>query len=236
MRIPPQIMEIEQIYSQLTRNENHAIAICSATAGEGVTSIALALAHRSLLAGNKTLLIDFNLYRPTLNNVIELNEPVDADLSFESPQLVTTQNQPLALLGITAPTRRDRVIKLRKPGSLEQHIKQWQQTFDTIIFDTSPINHNNAGNIPAERVAAACDGALLVVHAGHTNEAMVSTAVKKIQQAGATLLGCIFNDRDNPTLKSELIRETQRLEPRFKSFAENIRKWISNNRLLTTEV
>ena len=236
MRIPPQNMEIERIYTQLARNEYHVIAISSANKGEGVTSVALALTHRSLLAGNKTLLIDLNLHRPALNKLMDLEVQESANRSFEIPKLVTVQDQSIALQGITAPTRRDLVIKLRKPGVLEQYIEQWQKSFDTIIFDTSPINRNNAGNIPAERVAAACDGVLLVVHAGHTNEAMVSTAVKKIRLAGGELLGCILNDRDNPTLKSELLRETQRLEPRFSYFANLIRTWLRNNRLLSTEV
>ena len=156
--------------------------------------------------------------------------------AFNRPQLVTVQEQPIALTGITSPTRRDLVIKLRKPGELEQLIAEWQQSFDTIIFDTSPINRINASNIPAERVAAACDGCLLVVLAGNTTEAMVSGAAEKLKLAGANLLGCISNDRDNPPLKSELLRETQRLESRFGSLAKRIGNWIRKNHLLSTEI
>jgi len=236
MRIPPQNMEIEQIYSQVLGEKNRTIAISSANHAEGVTSIALALAQRNLLAGHSTLLVDLNLYRPALNPLLTLDPPCLKTELFNKPQLVTVQQQSIVLLGITSPTRRDLVIKLRKPGVLEQFIVEWRQTFDSIIFDTSPINRINANNIPAERVAAACDGALLVVLAGSTTEAMVSTAVEKLNLAGANLLGCIFNDRDNPPLRSELLREVRRLEPRFGGFAQRLSRWIWQNRLLSMEI
>ena len=236
MLIPSLNMEIEQIYSQLLADKNAAIAISSANRNEGVTSIALALAQRSLLAGDTTLLVDLNLYKPSLKKLLRLDIPTLKDDSLGTPQLITVQQQPIALVGITAPSRRELVIKLRSPGVLEQFIVEWQKTFSTIIFDTSPVNRINANNIPAERIAAACDGCLLVVLAGSTTEAMVSTSIEKLAHANATLLGCIFNDRDNPSLKNELLRETQRLGLHFASLAKHIEKWISNSHLLSTEI
>ncbi len=236
MQIPPQNMEIEKIYSQLLGENDRAIAICSANQGEGVTSIALALAHRSLLAGHTTLIVDFNLYRPSLKRLLTLDGPVAENEVYDKPELVTVQQQSIALVGITAPTRRELMIKLRKPGVLEEFIVEWKKTFDTIIFDTSPINRINANNIPAERVAAACDGCLLVVLAGNTAEAMVTTAVEKLKAAGVNLLGCIFNDRDNPSLKNELLREARRLESRFSGLARRIANWIRKSHLLSMEV
>ncbi len=236
MLISPQNMEIENIYTQLLGSNNRAIAICSANTGEGVSSLALALAQRNLLAGQSTLLVDFNLYNPSLINLLASDESMLQTSQFGTPQLVTAQNQSIALTGITVPTRRDQIIKLRRPGVLEQYIIEWQKTFDTIIFDTSPINRVNARNIPAERVTAACGGVLLVVLAGRTTEAMVFSATEKLTMAGASLLACVYNDRDNPPLKSELLRELHRLEPYFSGPAQRIKKWIQNSHLLTLEI
>lgn len=235
MHIPPQNIEIEQLYSQIIRNDNHAITISSANEGEGVSSITMALAHRTLLAGQKALLVDFNLSHPSLQELVNFDAQTDASTPFETPQLITTPNQSVALLGITVPTERDLVLKLRKPGTIETYIKQWKKSFDLIIFDTSPINQKKHGNIPAERVISACDGTFLVVHAGETNATMLSTAVKKIDQAEGKILGSIFNDKDNPTLKSELLRETKRLDPKLRFLSKRIRKWINSSRLLSTE-
>ena len=240
MLIPPQNMEIEKIYCQLQNGSKRSIAICSANQGEGVTSVALALAQRNLLAGHSTLLVDLNLYRPALNTLLSLDSQsllpqLNTD-TFNSPQLVTTQEQSTALTGITSPCHRDLILKLRRPGVLEQYIDEWHKSFDTIIFDTSPINRVNAKNIPAERVTAACDGGLLVVLAGHTTEAMITSAVEKINIAGGQLFASIYNDRDNPTLKSELVREVHRLGHHFKWLARYIKKQINKSRLLTLEI
>jgi Mrp family chromosome partitioning ATPase len=240
MRIPPQNIEIERIYSQVLGEGKRAIAISSANSGEGTTSVALALAQRNLLAGHSTLLVDLNLHHPSLDGLLKLEEspskPEQLDISLERPQLVTVQNQSIALIGITSPVRRDLVMQLRRPDVLEKCITEWQQSFDAVIFDTSPINRINANNIPPERVAAACDGSLLVVLAGSTTEAMVSTAVGKLSTAGVQLLGCVYNDRDNPSLKNELLREIRRLEPRFGRITRRFGNWIRQNRLLSMEI
>jgi len=236
MQIPPQSMEIEKIYSQQHRKGSRSIAVCSANAGEGVTSIALALAQRNLLAGHSTLVVDLNLHQPTLNTLLTLEEPALETGVLDKPRIVTVQEQPIALIGITSPSHRDLVMKLRKPGVLEESIIEWKKSFDIIIFDTSPISCVNANNIPAERIAEACDGCLMVVLAGNTTESMVSAAVDKLKCTNAILLGCILNDSSNPSLKSELLREVRRLESHCSGLATRIGKWIHNSHLLSMEI
>ena len=237
MYIPPENMEIQQIYTRLQDMGKQSIAITSASAGDGATSIALALAQHYLLAGHYTLLVDLNLHHPSLDTLLDLNLPVSENNElFESPKLMSTPSKDVALTGIIAPDRRDVIMKLRQPGILEKAISEWQKVYDTVIIDTSPINQINSKNIPPERVAAACDGSLLVVLAGQTNEIMASTAINTLRSAGAQVLGCVYNDRDNPTLKTELIRETQRLRPRLGRIATYIEGWIQKNRLLSIDV
>jgi len=246
INIPYQHMEIEQIYCQVLSEPRRAIAICSANAGEGVTSLAMALAQRNLVAGHATLVVDLNLYRPALKNLLSIAEVTGDDSAanlpvnisstiLAAPQLVTAQQNRLAVTGITAPLQRENIIKLRQPGVLEQCIAQWMQYYDSVIIDTSPLNRNNAQNIPAERVAAACDGAILMVLAGQTSEAMVSSAVKKLNSSNAQLLGCVFNDRDNPSLKNELLRELQWIR-KLTWLTRPLSKLIKRNQLLTLEI
>ena len=250
IHVPYQNMEVEQIYTQVLSEPGRSIAICSANAGEGVTSLTLALAQRNLLAGHSTLVVDLNLYRPALKSLLSiesasLNEmdglsPVNiagemTRCIFAAPALLTVNQHPFVIMGITAPTRRENIIKLRQPGTLEQCIREWLKHYDTVIIDTSPLNRINAQNIPAERVASACDGALLVVLAGNTNEAMICTAVKKLTTSKAQLLGCVFNDRDNPSLKNELLREVHRIG-KFSWLTRRLIKSINRNHLLTLEV
>ena len=235
--IPAQNMEIEQIYSQVLGRGKQSIAICAASPGEGVTSVATALGQHNLLAGHSTLLVDLNLYRPALNSLLGLSSTsIDNKGLLGQSQLVSTANHQVAITGVTAPNRRDIILKLRKPGVLEQCISEWHQMYDTVIIDTSPINNINSKNVPPDRVAAACDGCLLVVLAGQTDEMMVSRAIHTLNAADVNLLGCVYNDRDNPILKDELIRETHRLKPRYTGIAQRLEKWFKNNRLLSIEV
>ena len=235
MLIPFQNIELERVYTQTLAGKVRSLAITSANAGEGVTTLATALAHRNLMAGRSTLLVDLNLWNPSLNGVLDLDTAIEEKGLLPSPRLISSGSQSDALIGITAPTKRDAVLKLREPGVLEQCIEEWHKDYDTVIIDTSPINRVNARNIPAERVAAACDAAILSVLAGMTSETMVSSAVKKLNEAGALLLGSVINDRFNPSLKDELLREIRRIS-RLRPLA----RWLSNKvqgmRLLSLEV
>jgi len=236
MRIPPDNTEIERIYTQVIASGVRSIAICAANPSEGVSSLALALAQRNLLAGNSTLLVDLNLHKPVFKNLLPLDEnPQANEHLFPLPQLVCGPDPSIVVTGITVPTRRAIIMKLRKLGALEDCIEQFKQNHQLIIFDTTAINQVNAKNIPAERIAAACDACLLVVLARKTTEPMVSMAVKRLQTANAQLLGCVINDQHTPPLKNELYRETQRLRPRLNRVANWLDKKIAKSQLLNME-
>ena len=234
MIYPAQNIEIERVYRQILAASPCSAAIMAASAGEGVTSMALALAQRSLLAGRSTLLVDLNFYRPALTPLLSLPEAQPGGL-FCPPQLVGLADESVALTGIAAPRSRDALLRLRKPGLLQAAIRQWHESYDTVLFDTSPLNQINANNLPAEQVAAACDTSVLVVLSGHTTAPMVEAAMNKLVATGAQLGGCVLNDRHHPSLRSELLRETGRLHPRF----HRLRTWLENSllrhRLLSLE-
>jgi Mrp family chromosome partitioning ATPase len=236
MHIQETSVEIDRIYSQLSKKDIRSVAITSANSGEGVTSIAMALAQRSLLAGYSTLLIDLNLYHPSIKAVINLDETVSKPNLFNKPELVYLDNTSIVVIGIPAPSERASRMKLREHGVLEQHIKEWQKSFDRVIIDTSPLNKVNANNIAPERVAAACDGCLVVVLAGSTTESMFVSAIDKLRSTSVTIIGTIFNDRDNPSLKNELIRESRRLKPLLNSLANYLESWLLKNRFLDLEL
>ncbi|OUS32134.1 hypothetical protein A9Q99_01645 [Gammaproteobacteria bacterium 45_16_T64] len=237
MIIPPHNMEIENIYSQLCSGPQCAISLTSANANEGVSSIAFALAQRNLLAGKSTLLVDLNLHHPSLNTQLCIDyEERTHSMLLAPPQLVSPGTRDTTITGITAPTSREAIIKLRRPGVLEGCISQWQEHFDYIIIDSSPINRVNSNNIPAERVAAACDGCILVVLASQTTETMVMEAAHKLNTAKASVLGCVYNDRDNPPINQELLREIDRLPNFLRGIADKLRLWVLQNRLLSLNV
>lgn len=237
MPIPPDNTEIERIYAQVMASGVRSLAICAANPNEGVSSLALALAQRNLLSGEPTLLVDLNLHKPILKNLLELDEAPQADtLLLPQPQLVCGSESSVVVMGVTAPTQRDAVMRLRKPGALETCIEKFKKDYQMVVFDTTAINRVNAKNIPAETIAAACDACILVVLSGQTTEQMVALASQRLQTANASLIGCVLNDQHTPSIRYELHREIQRLRPNFNTLANWLEKKVAASKLLNTEV
>lgn len=235
MLMPSTSVEIDRIYSRLHSEKIRTVTITSANAGEGVSSVALSLAQRSLLADRSTLIVDLNLYRPAFHSALPLT--VDSTNSvLHEPELVSFAETPIVLTGITAPTHRETILQLRQQQVLNNQIQHWLEEYDLIIFDTSPINRVNANNIPAERVAAACDACLFVVMAEVTTQSMLVEAVEKLKNEQVNIVGCVFNDKYNPSLKDELLRELNRLPPWNNRYINKLKKFIQQSSFLSQEV
>lgn len=238
-------MEVERIYHDVCKSAVRSVAITSASAEEGVSSIAQSLTQRFLLSGHSTVLVDLNLHRPNLSTQLEFRDDgnmgkpsgssTHSSTLLNAPSLAGGKNSHLSLVGITAPKQRAAILKLRNPGELERCIQELHCNFDYIIFDTSSISRVNKQNIPAERVASACEACYLVVQAGITDQKTVQSAVSTLAHANANLIGCIINDMNNPSLRSELIRECQRLKPTFTKLSLWLEKLILNTQFLNTE-
>ncbi|PKF49770.1 tyrosine-protein kinase family protein [Enterovibrio nigricans] len=235
MNIPPSNLEVERIYYQIVRNDYKTLTIAATESGEGVTSLATAIAQRSLLGGQSTLVVDLNLYHPSLESQGMTISSYDNHY-LPSPELVGVSGEQAYFTGIIAPSKRETIMELRRPGSLERYINQWHQDYDLIIFDTSPIARMNANNIPPERIAASSDGTILVVMAGQTTEAQASESVKKLNDAGAHVLGCVLNDKENPSLKNEILREVGRLNRFLPRLSKKLRTMILKSHLLSLEI
>ena len=234
MRLNPHSMEIERLYACLESTGIQSLAVTACNSGEGATTLAQALAQRCLLAGESTLLVDLNLHRPGIIPVWQAF-PAKDDTPLAPPQLVRLHGQSVTLLGVVAPSCRDDIIRLRRRDVMERCIARWQQHFERIIIDTSPLNRLNAGNIPAQHVARSCDACILVVMAGRTTEAMVTAAMEKLHHAEARFLGAIFNDRDHPRLLEELQDQLNRLPAPLAALATRLSHWLARQSLLGVE-
>ncbi len=235
MQIPTHYMELERVHEATLARGLRALAVCAAEPDEGVSTLVRALARRNLLAGRSTLVVDLNLHHPTLVPV--LDAPLGAEPGLLAPpQLVVGEVIGEVMTGVVAPSGAGNTLRLREPGVLEGQIRLWLECFDSVIIDTSPLNRVNAQNIPAERVAAACEGALLVVLAGHTRSATVDQALQRLRQAGAELKAAVFNDRDNPRLADELHREVRRLPRWAGRLKRHLHRSVAGMPLLSLEV
>jgi len=236
MPIPDHYLELESIYAATLARGVRSLAVASASPGEGVTSLVAALAHRNLHAGRSTLIVDFNLFRPGVQRYFGIGTTPPHQGALPAPCNVDHDRSPARLAVLSPQPSRSSLLQLREPGTIEQLIDDWKEEFDSILIDTSAINAVNGANLPGERAAAACDGTLLLILSGTTTETMAAAAAKKLTDAGALLLGAVLNDRDQPSLLQELIREIDRLRPLLPRLAGWLRRKLLGMPLLRLEV
>lgn len=225
--------EIENVYSKITTLNYRSIAVTSSTSGEGTTSMVLALANRMLLAGHSVLVVDFNTYTPFFHDILSLPKANTASIK---PALVSDNRERSILNGVCLPNSKSLLLKLRRTGEIEKYIQDWLNEYDYVIFDTTPYDRVNQHNISSSRVASACDAVLLLVLSGSTTHTMVKETVNNLQEAGANMLGCVMNDKLNPTLQNELEREALRLPKILNPLKTKITTWIKSKSFFKMEV
>ena len=121
------------------------IMVCSAAPNEGKTTIALALARSYALAGNRTLIIDCDLRKPSIHRHLGI-EPSLGLLEFltneDSDNLeAIISKDTLSSATVVAGARRSDVPtdQLLAGPAFERLIRAAQSSFDIVIVDTPPV-------------------------------------------------------------------------------------------------
>jgi capsular exopolysaccharide synthesis family protein len=170
------------------------LVVTSAGVGEGKSTTLANLAVVSAEAGRKVILVDADLRRPTLHQVFDLDN--DAGLTstmmdeaaLASPPLHETPVAGLFVLtsGPLPPNPAD-VMGSRR---MEEVIAALADQADQVFFDTPPVVAVTDAAVLATKV----DGVLLVVSAGQTRRDHARTAVQRLQQINARLVGTVLTN------------------------------------------
>lgn len=223
--LSPYDPEIEALWRAVGQAQARSVALVSSLPGEGTTMIASALARRAGLAGKPALLVDLNLIRPGLARLFGLQA---------APGEIVT----LPAFGLSVmPNISDEQSRAwREPGALARQAVEWSDTYGLVVFDTAPVLSRDYDTVPGVAAAAAADAAILATLAGRTPVPAIRDARARLDVAGARLIGTVMNDRDNPTLLTELERETYRLAPRLPRAMAMFRDYLRRSTLLTVRV
>jgi protein-tyrosine kinase len=226
--LPLNYPELDTIYRQTVGKGARTICVTAANAGEGVSSLALALAHLAAAAGLETVLVDVNLPRPSASGALGLKRARWSPGDGSARSAIACAER-VGLGVLPAPTGTD-PLAFRDPDKLRRVFEEDLADYDLIVVDASPVNSTPGTAIPAEAVAAACQATLIVVLTGVTSEHAVRTAKERLAAAGATIFGAVFNDRFNPCLADELCREVDRIA----RFAPGLAGWLRRRILGST--
>lgn len=228
--LPIHYTEVEAIYNQTIGSGYRTLAITSAQAGEGKTTVAQAIVKRAQVVGKNVLLVEMNTFNPVLSEALRmsLTSPVSPN------EIINMADKGYSLL--PAPQNIGDDLQYRESHLLLESIKKWLVDFDCIIFDTSALTSLNQSNIPAEIICEVCEGTLLVIEAGSTPANLIQESIEKLKLKKVNLIGSIINDKNNPSLLLELQRLTYRLDQLFPRIMTKLRKKLASLVLLNISV
>ncbi len=170
------------------------LVVTSAGVGEGKSSTLANLAVVSAQAGRKVVLVDADLRRPTLHQLFGLGNEVGLttmmrdEAALASPSLQETGVEGLLILpsGPLPPNPADLMGSRR----MEEVIAALAERADQVFFDTPPV----VAVTDAAALATKVDGVLLVISAGKTRREYARTAVQRLEQINARLVGAVLTN------------------------------------------
>ena len=225
---PIHFVEIEYIYNQTIAAGYRTIAVTSASNGEGKTSLVKALAKRAQLSEKKVLIVELNTFNP------ELSAKLREQCNKGSTSIIAMQDQGYSLL--PAPHDFREIMRYKETKILLEGITNWLIEYDCVLFDTSALQSLNQSNIPPETVCEVCEGTILITEAGKTPVSFIEEGLKKLKNKKVNLIGSVINDKVNPSLLSEVIRETHRFNRLFPKAMTRLRAWLHSIVLLNVSV
>ena len=168
------------------------ICVTSGAAGEGKSITLLNLAISIAEAGDKVLLIDADMRRPTLARLLEQKATpglsnVLAGLSTlkESVRENVYPNLDILFSGDVPPNPSE----LLGSESMQKVMDSLGNTYDYILVDTPPVNVVSDACV----VANLLDGVLMLVRQDRSGKDEVRRAVQSLRLTGAKPLGFVLN-------------------------------------------
>lgn len=170
------------------------VVVTSAGVGEGKSTTLANLAVVSAQVGRKVILVGADLRRPRLHQIFGVDNEVGLttmmmdDGALASPPLQDTAIEGLSLLpsGPLPPNP----AELMGSRRMEEVIAALAEQGDQILFDTPPVVAVTDAAVLATKV----DGVLLVVSAGKTRREFARTAVQRLEQINARLVGTVLTN------------------------------------------
>lgn len=169
----------------------HTVVVTSPSPAEGksLAAVNLALAQ-SHLAGNNTLLCDFDFRRPVVHNLFQIDRaPGITDFLLGKAKLedVIKKIAGTNLYVIPAGEAVINPLELLNLREVRQLIEALPRVFNWVVLDSPPLLFAADANL----LSTMSDGAVLVVRIGHTTVDSVTRAIQSLCQNN--VLGIIAN-------------------------------------------
>jgi exopolysaccharide transport family protein len=189
---------IRALYMRLRRQASEGKIgvgiVVSALAHEGKSTVAANLARVAARAGEKVLLIDGDLRKPSVAAALGLpDEPGLADVLAGDSDLGSSVKRDAAsglyVIGGVRPMSGTEVIRLLSSGQMTGLIRQAREAFELVILDTSPM----LATAEADVLVDQADFAVLVVASERTSRDAVLTMLSESPDLERKIAGVVLN-------------------------------------------
>ncbi|MDV6373106.1 P-loop NTPase [Deinococcus arenicola] len=194
------------VLSMLGESSHRRLVISSSYPGEGKSSMTAALAESLGASGQKVLVIDADLRRPTQLKVwapdrIGTHPLPGTDTSLPPANTVTEMflhpdaayatrvGNNVDLLPAGVPHRGDGAGSILNQPAFRTYLDRWSEGYDFVLIDTPPM----LGLPDTLAVAPYTDGVILVVEGGKTRLNDVERSLQNARVANVTVLGIVLN-------------------------------------------
>ncbi len=175
------------------RDDANSLTVVSGGAGEGKSTTIFNLAVVFAQNGQRVLLVDSDLRRPSLHKLLNVSnstgltnyllgqnplEGVIQTTSIPTLDFLPSGKLPSSSLGILNSTQ------------MKDFIKEAKQRYDFVFFDSPPI----MGVSDASVLASEVDLSVLVIQYRKYPQAMTLRAKQMVEKVGGTLLGVVLNN------------------------------------------
>lgn len=178
---------------EFVRADDHrwsTLVITSAAPGDGKSTTAINLALAIAEHGDKVLLVDADLRRPTISSVTGLESGVGlSSVLIDKVKLTgAVQLWDDRLDVMTSGPIPPNPLQLIDSSSMEKFLTEASAVYDYIIIDAPPL----ISVVDAAVLARHTDGALLVTRSGGTKRRQLGLALESLSVAGVTPTGVVL--------------------------------------------
>ena len=171
----------------------NSIVIISAGMGEGKSTTALNLATVFAQAGQRVVIVDSDLRRPTLHKILRVSNNIGLTnyLLKQNTLEQVVQTTPVPMLDFMASGKLpSSSMSVLNSSQMKELITELKQRYDFVFFDSPPI----LGVSDAAVLASEVDMAIQVIQYRRYPQPMTIRAKQLIEKAGGNLAGIVLNN------------------------------------------
>jgi polysaccharide biosynthesis transport protein len=186
------VLRTNLLFSRKNNNTN-SITVVSGGAGEGKSTTIINLATVFAQSGQRILLVDSDLRRPSLHKYLNVSNSIGlTNLLLKQNSLeevIQTTNLP-TLNFLPSGKLPSSSMGILNSLQMKEFVETVKKTYDFVFFDSPPI----MGVSDASILASSVDMTLLVVQYRKYPQAMTLRAKQMVEKVGGNLLGVVLNN------------------------------------------